>query len=102
MAIKEIQEMPKQTLVEKFARGPKDTGSAEVQIAVISQRIKKLEKHFTAFKKDNTGKRGLLRLIGQRKRLLKYLEKTSNERYRALVKELGLRVAASTQNTEHK
>jgi len=91
MALKDIQEMPKKAVIEKFAKDAKDTGSSEVQIAVISQRIAKLTVHFNQFKKDNISKRGLLRLIGQRKRLLKYLNRVSPDRYKAVTKELGIR-----------
>lgn len=91
MAVKEIKEMTKKAVVEKFQKSPADTGSAEVQIAVLSRRIAKLTDHFKAYPKDNNSKRGLMRVIGQRKRLLNYILRKSPERYTKLTKELGIR-----------
>jgi small subunit ribosomal protein S15 len=81
----------KQEVVKKFARGPKDTGSPEVQIALLSERINYLTEHFRIHAKDHHSRRGLLMLVGQRRRLLDYLKKNNVERYRALIQELGIR-----------
>jgi small subunit ribosomal protein S15 len=85
-----ISSTEKKTVIQKYQKHEKDTGSPEVQIAVMSQRIASLTKHFIAFKKDNTSKRGLVRIIGRRKRLLNYLKKISPERYHAVVKKLDI------------
>ena len=68
-----------------------DTGSPEVQIALLTERITYLTEHFKTHVKDHHSRRGLLKLVGQRRRLLRYLERSDLDRYRALVKELGLR-----------
>jgi len=81
----------KQELVSQFGKGDTDTGSAEVQIAMLTQRIKDLTEHARAHKHDHHSRRGLLLLVGRRKRMLRYLEATDIERYRALIKRLGLR-----------
>ena len=82
----------KKELMAKFAKHEKDTGSVEVQIAIMSQHIKNLTEHFQKFKKDNGSKRGMLKVIGKRKRLLKYLAKKNPEKYHQIAKELGIRV----------
>ena len=81
----------KAEVVKKFARGPRDTGSPEVQIALLSERINYLTEHFRVHAKDHHSRRGLLMLVGQRRRLLDYLKGTNVERYRALIQELGIR-----------
>jgi len=81
----------KAEVVKKFARGPKDTGSPEVQIALLSERINYLTEHFRVHAKDHHSRRGLLMLVGQRRRLLDYLKGTNVERYRAVIQELGIR-----------
>lgn len=81
----------KRALIEKFARGNNDTGSPEVQIAILSERIKYLTEHFKTHKKDHHSRRGLLKLVGQRRRLLNYLKRNDVERYRTVIKELGIR-----------
>jgi small subunit ribosomal protein S15 len=81
----------KAEVVKKFARGPKDTGSPEVQIALLSERINYLTEHFRIHAKDHHSRRGLLMLVGQRRRLLDYLKASNVERYRALISELGIR-----------
>ncbi len=81
----------KRTVVEKYARKPGDTGSPEVQIALLTHRIADLTEHLKAHKNDNHSLRGLLLLVGRRKRLLNYLSRTNLERFRALAQELGLR-----------
>jgi len=81
----------KAELIKKHARSENDTGSAEVQIAVLSERISNLTEHFKMHKKDNHSRRGLLKLVSQRRRLLDYLRKIDEDRYKAIVKTLGLR-----------
>ena len=81
----------KAEIIKEYATHPGDTGSPEVQIAVLSRRIKDLTEHFKEHKHDHHSRRGLLLLVGQRKRLLSYLQKVDIERYRALIERLGLR-----------
>ena len=81
----------KQEMITGFATKDDDTGSPEVQIALLTERIKGLTDHLRAFPKDNHSRRGLLKLVGQRRRLLAYLVKTDNARYRAVIGRLGLR-----------
>ena len=81
----------KQKLIKQFARGKTDTGSSEVQIAVLSERITNLTEHFKTNAKDHTSRRGLLILVGRRRSLLDYLKKTDADRYEAVVKKLVLR-----------
>jgi small subunit ribosomal protein S15 len=76
--------------VIKYGKNEKDTGATEVQIALLTERIKNLMKHFETHKKDLLTRRNFLRMIGQRKRLLKYLKKTNKESYDKITKELGL------------
>ncbi|CAB4923917.1 unannotated protein [freshwater metagenome] len=78
-------------IVEKFGENAQDTGSTRVQIALLTQRINDLTEHLRSHKKDHASRRGLLMLVGQRRRLLNYLQKRDLEGYRALVAELGLR-----------
>jgi len=78
-------------LVAKFGKGGQDTGSAEVQIAMLTERINDLTEHLRAHKKDHHSRRGLLMLVGRRRRFLNYLERKDLDGYRALIKELGLR-----------
>ena len=81
----------KAELIETFASTEGDTGSPEVQIALLTERIKGLTEHLRSFPKDNHSRRGLLKLVGQRRRLLAYLIKKDNVRYRAVIGQLGLR-----------
>jgi small subunit ribosomal protein S15 len=81
----------KAELIEKFGNTPQDTGKPEVQIALLTARINELTDHLRMHKKDHHSRRGLLMLVGQRRRFLRYLERSDLERYRSLVKELGLR-----------
>lgn len=81
----------KAELAERFGRGDNDTGSTEVQVALLTERINELTEHLRLHKKDHHSRRGLLMLVGQRRRLLRYLERTDLDRYRALVADLGLR-----------
>ncbi|HLB57856.1 MAG TPA: 30S ribosomal protein S15 [Gammaproteobacteria bacterium] len=79
-------------IIQQFQKsGPKDTGSPEVQIALLSARISQLTEHFKVHRHDKESRRGLLRLVSQRRKLLNYLEKKERARYRALVEQLGLR-----------
>lgn len=81
----------KKEIIGRFRLTEKDTGSPEVQIALLSNRIQYLTDHFKVHKKDHHSRRGLLKLVGQRRRLLNYLKKRDVERYRSLIKELGIR-----------
>jgi small subunit ribosomal protein S15 len=81
----------KAELVGKYGRDEQDTGSTEVQVALLTARINELTEHLRSHKKDHHSRRGLLMLVGRRRRLLRYLERTDLERYRGLVAELGLR-----------
>lgn len=81
----------KQELIGEYARGDSDTGSAEVQIALLSERISGLTEHFKTHKQDHTSRRGLLKLVGSRRRHLDYLKSKSPERYREVIARLGLR-----------
>jgi small subunit ribosomal protein S15 len=81
----------KTDLIGKYGRSAGDTGSAEVQIALLTERINDLTGHLRTHSKDHHSRRGLLMLVGKRRRMLRYLERNDLERYRALVAELGLR-----------
>ena len=81
----------KQELIDKYGRSDADTGSAEVQVALLTERINELTEHLRTHSKDHHSRRGLLMLVGKRRRLLRYLERSDVERYRALVADLGLR-----------
>ena len=81
----------KTQIIEEYATKPGDTGSPEVQIAVLSRRISDLTEHLKAHKHDHHTRRGLLLLVGRRRRLLSYLQNVDIERYRALIERLGLR-----------
>jgi small subunit ribosomal protein S15 len=81
----------KADLSAKYGKGPNDTGSADVQIAVLTHSINQLTEHLKVHKKDHHSRRGLLMQVGQRRRLLGYLQKKDLERYRALIADLGLR-----------
>jgi small subunit ribosomal protein S15 len=81
----------KQTIIEAFKVHEKDTGSPEVQIALLTERIRSLTEHFKKFAKDHNSRRGLLVLVGTRRRLLNYLKETNVDRYRKVIERLGLR-----------
>ena len=81
----------KQELIGKYGRSGEDTGSAEVQVALLTERINELTEHLREHKHDHYSRRGLLKLVGRRRRLLNYLQRKDLEGYRALIKELGLR-----------
>tara|TARA_B100000315_G_scaffold163415_1_gene151980 strand:- start:286 stop:555 length:270 start_codon:yes stop_codon:yes gene_type:complete len=81
----------KQKIISEFAINKKDTGSAEIQIAIISKRINNLSEHFKNHKHDNHSKRGLLALVNKRKKLLSYLLKRNNAKYQEIIKTLNIR-----------
>ncbi|MEM9618303.1 MAG: 30S ribosomal protein S15 [Pseudomonadota bacterium] len=81
----------KAELIKKFAQKEGDTGSPEVQVAILSERITTLTDHFKEHKKDNHSRRGLLKMVSQRRRLLDYVKRNDEARYRKLIEELGLR-----------
>lgn len=81
----------KAEIIKKFAKSEKDTGSSEVQIALLSERIAYLTEHLKIFKKDHSSRLGLLKLVGQRKRLLRYLKRTNYASYTTLIAELKIR-----------
>jgi small subunit ribosomal protein S15 len=81
----------KTELVQKFRRHESDTGSPEVQVALLSERITYLTEHFKTHKKDHHSRRGLLKLVGQRRRLLDYLRTVDQNRYKSLIDQLGIR-----------
>jgi len=81
----------KQELVGKFGAGEADTGRTEVQVALLTERINELTQHLRAHGKDHHSRRGLLMLVGRRRRFLNYLQRSDLERYRSLIRELGLR-----------
>ena len=81
----------KQELIQKSGRADGDTGSAEVQIAILTERINELTEHLRSHTKDHHSRRGLLMLVGKRRRLLRYLERADLDRYRQVVSDLGLR-----------
>lgn len=81
----------KANIIAEYKRGDTDTGSAEVQVALLTQRIRDLTEHLKMHKKDHHTRRGLLKLVGQRRRMLNYLKKSDIERYRAVIAQLGIR-----------
>jgi small subunit ribosomal protein S15 len=81
----------KNEIIQKYALHENDRGSAPVQVALLTQRINELTSHFRAHKKDHHSRRGLLMMVGKRRRLLEYLKRTDLEKYRSLVQDLGLR-----------
>jgi small subunit ribosomal protein S15 len=80
----------KQELIKEFSVSKKDTGSPEVQIAILTERIKKLTAHLNENKKDNHSRVGLVKMVGRRRRLIDYLKRTDEKRYNGLAKKLGL------------
>ncbi|MCS7246264.1 MAG: 30S ribosomal protein S15 [Thermomicrobium sp.] len=81
----------KAAIVEQFRQHPQDTGSTEVQVALLTERINLLTDHLREHKHDYHSRRGLMKLVGQRRRLLRYLKRTDAQRYQALIERLGLR-----------
>ena len=86
-----IETTEKKNLVKEFGRHEKDTGSPEVQIAILTKRIEALSEHFKKHKKDTNSRRGFLKLIGRRRRLLRYLQQTDPEKYQEVIKKLNIR-----------
>ena len=86
-----LQPEIKAEIIEQYQTHEGDTGSPEVQIAILTQRIRDLTEHLGQHKHDYHTRRGLLKMVGQRRRMLRYLNRTSPERYRALIEKLGLR-----------
>jgi len=86
-----ISKERKQEIIKAYGRTPNDTGSPEVQIALLTERINELTEHLKVNKKDHHSRRGLLKMVGQRRGLLEYLIKTDIEKYRDLIERLGLR-----------
>lgn len=86
-----IAKEKKTAIIKEYARSEGDTGSPEVQIAVLTARIQELTEHLKEHSKDHHSRRGLLKMVGQRRGLLDYLKKTDIERYRALIEKLGIR-----------
>jgi len=86
-----IDKQKKQTIIEKFKKHKGDTGSADVQIAILTERINGLTEHFKVHKKDHHSRRGLLRMVNQRRKLLDYLKKRDLKTYQAILDKLGLR-----------
>jgi len=86
-----ITQERKQALIKEYATKDGDTGSPEVQVAILSERIKNLTEHLKSHNKDNHSRRGLLMMVGQRRRMLDYLTKKSQQRYETLIGSLGLR-----------
>jgi len=87
----DLSDFDKDEIILQFQRHEGDTGSPEVQVALLTHRIQQLSAHMRAHRKDFHSQRGLLKMVGQRRRLLRYLRNEDVDRYRALVKELGLR-----------
>ncbi len=86
-----ITKEAKKEIIEKFQQHEGDTGSPEVQIAILTHRINNVNEHLKSHKKDHHSRRGLLKMVGQRRGLLRYLQNNDITRYRALIKELGIR-----------
>lgn len=86
-----MEKEQKSAIVEQFRANEKDTGSTEVQVAILTERIKRLTEHMKAHRHDHHSERGLLMLVGQRRRLLGYLKREDVARYQALIAKLGLR-----------
>ncbi len=86
-----LQKEKKQAIISGFRKNPSDTGSAEVQVALLTERINILTEHLKTHKKDHSSRRGLLRLVSRRKKLLDYLKKNDYENYQKVIEKLGLR-----------
>ena len=86
-----LKQKDKQKLIDEFSRHEKDTGSADVQIALLSKEIDELAKHLKKHPKDNHSRRGLLKMVSRRKTLLDYLKKENEKRYNEVIKKLGLK-----------
>ncbi len=86
-----LTQQDKQGIIERFGRSGADTGATTVQVALLTERINQLTEHLRTHRKDHHSRRGLLMLVGRRRRLLNYLQRNDLERYRELIRELGLR-----------
>ncbi len=86
-----LDKAEKQEIIQEYARKPGDTGSPEVQVAILTTRIKQLTEHLKTHKSDETSRLGLLKMVGKRRRQLRYLQKKDLNRYRTLIQRLGLR-----------
>jgi small subunit ribosomal protein S15 len=86
-----ISDERKQALIKEYATKEGDTGSPEVQVAILTERISNLTEHFKSHKKDNHSRRGLLKMVSQRRRLLDYVKSRNVERYQGLIERLGIR-----------
>ncbi|MGQ9733163.1 MAG: 30S ribosomal protein S15 [Candidatus Zipacnadales bacterium] len=86
-----LDKATKQSIIQEYQRAENDTGSPEVQVALLTQRINQLNEHLRVHRKDHHSRRGLLMLVGKRKRLLTYLQNNDVDRYRELIRRLGLR-----------
>ena len=86
-----IDTKTKQDLIKQFARKENDTGSPEVQVAILTTRITNLSEHFKTHKKDNHSRRGLLKLVSQRRKILDYVKSKDESRYKTLIEKLGIR-----------
>ena len=81
----------KQEIIKKYGSGDNDSGKAEVQVAILTERINDLRDHFSDHKKDHASRRGLMQMVGKRRRLLDYMKRKDIERYRIIIKELNIR-----------
>ncbi len=88
---RDVEKQKKQEIIEKFSRRENDQGSASVQVALLTARIEEMNEHFRDHPKDHHSRRGLLKMVGRRRRLLNYIRKNDLERYRWVIQELGLR-----------
>ena len=88
---RQVDKVKKQEIIDKFSRRENDQGAASVQVALLTARIQELTDHFRDHPKDHHGRRGLLKMVGRRRRQLNYLRRTDLERYRSVIQELGLR-----------
>jgi len=86
-----LSKTEKESIIQEYARGPQDTGSPEVQVALLTTRINQLTEHLKTHKHDEHSRRGLLKMVGQRRRHLTYLSRKDPERYREIIQRLGLR-----------
>ena len=86
-----IEQAQKKTIIQDYRKCDKDTGSTEVQVALLTARIRELTEHFKTHSKDHHSRRGLLKMVGRRRRLLDYLKRKDFEGYRALIERLGIR-----------